>query len=157
MKKILIVTFSILSCILLVGCTNTKSGTLNCTKTSTDEDGYKTEEILKATYENNKVIKVEEISIEETDPNFINFSYAILSGIFEKLKNVDGINVDYSKIDNNKIKSVMKIDYSKFKIESLKEALGELYSDDSDTIYKKANVNITDLKQEYEKDGYTCN
>ena len=51
----------------------------------------------------------------------------------------------------------MKIDYSKFKIESLKEALGELYSDDSDTIYKKANVNITDLKQEYEKDGYTCN
>jgi len=155
MKKILIVTFSILSCILLVGCTNTKSGTLNCTKTSTDEDGYKTEEILKATYENNKVIKVEETSIEETDPNFINFSYAILSGIFEKLKNVDGINVDYSKIDNNKIKSVMKIDYSKFKIESLKEALGELYSDD--TIYKKANVNITDLKQEYEKDGYTCN
>ena len=125
MKKILIVTFSILSCILLVGCTNTKSGTLNCTKTSTDEDGYKTEEILKATYENNKVIKVEETSIEETDPNFINFSYAILSGIFEKLKNVDGINVDYSKIDNNKIKSVMKIDYSKFKIESLKEALGE--------------------------------
>lgn len=157
MKKILIVTFSILSCILLVGCTNTKSGTLNCTKTSTDEDGYKTEEILKATYENNKVIKVEETSIEETDPNFINFSYAILSGIFEKLKNVDGINVDYSKIDNNKIKSVMKIDYSKFKIESLKEALGELYSDDSDTIYKKANVNITDLKQEYEKDGYICN
>ena len=119
MKKILIVTFSVLSCILLVGCTNTKSGTLNCTKTSTDEDGYKTEEILKATYENNKVVKVEETSIEETDPNFINFSYAILSRIFEKLKNVDGINVDYSKIDNNKIKSVMKIDYSKFKIESL--------------------------------------
>lgn len=157
MKKFLVVTLSILSCILLAGCTNTKSGTLNCTKTSTDEDGYKTEEILKATYENNKVVKVEETSIEETDPDFINFSYVILSGIFEKLKNVDGINVDYSKIDNNKIKSVMKIDYSKFKIESLKEALGDLYSDDSNTIYKKANVNITDFKQEYEKNGYTCN
>lgn len=158
MKKTIIAICMICLCVLLTGCGNNlslESGTLNCSKTETDEDGYTTTYDLIATYKNNKITKIEETSVMETDPELIDFTFNILNAYGETLDKIDGINAKYTKVENNKIKLILTADYSKINKDSIKEALGDSY-DENDAIFSNFDITVDDFKQSQTSDSYIC-
>lgn len=152
MKKSLIIL--LLIAITITGCSFSEKS-LTCTKTETDEEGYNTTNTIIITYKNNQVIKIKNTSISEVDPNYIDFSYTIGTSFAETLNKANGINVEYSKQDTNKIQTIIEINYSEISEENLKETLGDLYSNDSDSLYTLKNLSIEDFKEKH-LDGYTC-
>lgn len=162
MKKKLLIIAMLFSVLLITGCgtTNTGTGVLNskktmvCTKETVDEDGYKTTETMEVTYNSSKVLKVKSTSISETDPSFVELQLSFGNAFAEKFSEIDGLDASYSKVDNNKIKMIIEVDYGKIKPEQIKKALGDLYSEE-DSFYNKTNYTIEDFKSE-NLDGYTC-
>lgn len=164
MKKKTILFLVILSVLLLVtGCDKKESSggglfsstkTLNCHKEEMDEDGYKTTDSIVVTYNSKKVLKVKNTNIMETDPAYIDFSLAIGNGLAKALNQVKGIKMVYEKIENNKIKFVLEVDYEKIDLEEIKKALGDLYSED-DNLYTAKDFTIDDFRGK-NLQGYTC-
>lgn len=166
MKKSKILLSAIfMSCILLTGCGNSEengtggilnsnSGTKTCTKTSVDEDGYNTTDTMVVTYKKNKVTLVEDTNVSETDPQYIDFSLNIGKAFAEKLSEVNGFTVEYSKENDNKIKMYMKVDFNKIDVNDVKEKLGDLYSED-EAFYSKQDITIDDFISNNLSD-YTC-
>lgn len=164
-KKVFIVL--LISTLLITGCTKEKevdkdtskdkvkdvSGTLTCTKTETDEDNLKTESTMIINHKNNVVTKVEETSIQEVEESYLDFTLLFSNGLAEKLNAVDGINANFSKEDNNKIKSVMSVDYEKLNVEDLKTSLGELFNED--TFYSSKSKTLEEFKTN-NLAGYEC-
>lgn len=158
MKKYSKLAVLLVFVVLLSGCGKdgislSKEKELTCTKTTTDDDGYKTEDKMVVTYKDNKVTKVTETNITETDPSMIDFTYSFSSAIAESFNKIDGMNIVYSKEGDNKIKFVMTVDYNKIDIDSIKSNLGELY--DENNIYNDKNITIDEFKENSLKD-YTC-
>ena len=141
--------------ILLPACGNILSNekTLTCTNTTTDEDGYKTEDIMKVTYKNDKVVKVVETNISETNPDLLDFTYSITSALAETFNKVDGMNIVYSKENNNKIKFILSVDYNKLNVDTIKETFGDIY--DENSFYNNKDITIDEFKKENLKD-YSC-
>ena len=137
----------------VTGCGSNSTETLTCTKTSTDEDGYKTTDTLEVTAKNDKVVQVVDTNISETDPDLYDFSYNIYSGFATTFNKVDGINMVYSKEDDNKIKFVMTVDFTKLNTESIKNTLGDLYNDNN--FYNEKDITLEKFKENNLKD-YTC-
>ena len=164
MKKKAILFLVILSALLLVtGCDKKESSggglfsgnkTLTCHKEETDEEGFKTTDSIVVTYNSKKVLKVKNTNIMETDPSFIDFSLAIGNGLAKALNQVKGIKMVYEKIENNKIKFVLEVDYEKIDLEEIKKALGDLYSED-DNLYTAKDFTIDDFRGK-NLQGYTC-
>lgn len=162
MKKRLMLFFGVFIIGLLVtGCGNKEggifggnSGTKTCTKTSVDEDGYNTTDTMIITYKNDKVTIVEDTNISEMDPKYIDFTFSFGTSFAEKLNEVDGFNVEYSKEENNKIKLYMKVDFNKINENNIKDKLGELYSED-DPFYVKKDITVDDFIAENLYD-YKC-
>lgn len=157
-----IVSFVLLClCVILTGCDNSgnvlnsKSGTFTCTKSEVDEDGYSTESTIVATYKNDKISKVEETNISEMDPDYIEFTLAFGEAFAEALNSVDGLDIEYTKVNDNKIKYVLNADYSKINIDSIKDALGDLYEEDN-TLYGNLDITKEDFKNTQVSDGYAC-
>ena len=151
--------FSILTLIIMLSACGSNGSilsnekTLTCTNVTTDEDGYKTDDEMKVTYKDDKVVKVVETNISETDPDILDFTYSITSALAEKFNKVDGMNIVYSKVDNNKIKFVLSVDYSKLNVDTIKETFGEIY--DENSFYNNKDMTIEEFKKENLKD-YTC-
>ncbi len=164
MKKKIILFLVVLSALLLVtGCDKkelsggglfSSNKTLTCHKEETDEDGYKTTDSIVVTYNNKKVLKVKNTNIMETDPAYIDFSLAIGNGLAKALNQVKGIKMVYEKVENNKIRFVLEIDYEKIDLEEIKNALGDLYSD-GDNLYTAKDFTIDDFRSQ-NLQGYTC-
>lgn len=166
MKKRLILLSAVLFMgLLLTGCGSQSdgsskggifgnSGTKTCTKTSVDEDGYNTTDTMVITYKKDKVTVVEDTNISETDPDYIDFSLNFGTAFAEKLSEVNGFDVKYSKEGNNKIKMYMKVDFNKIDVNDIKDKLGDLYSED-DAFYSKNDITIDDFINENLSD-YTC-
>lgn len=136
----------------VTGCGSTTK-TMTCTKTSTDEDGYKTTDTLEVTAKEDKVIKVIDTNVSEVDPNYLDFTFNLSSGLSETINKVDGMNVVYTKEDNNKIKFVMTVDFTKLNTESIKDAFGDLY--DENNFYSEKDITLEKFKENNLKD-YTC-
>lgn len=163
MKKKLLIMTIVLSLFLVTGCGSKSSNgggilnskkTMTCTKETVDEDGYKTTETMKVTYNSSKVLKVKSTNISETDPSFLEFQLNFGSAFVEKFSEIDGIEASYSKVDDNKIKLTMEVEYGKINPEQIKSVLGDLYSEE-DSFYDKSDYTIEDFKAE-NLDGYTC-
>lgn len=161
MRKSIVGLFLLCLCVILTGCDgggnvlNSKSGTLTCIKSEVDGDGYSTESVIVATYKNDKISKVEETNISEVDPDYIDFSLAFGVSFAEALNSVDGLNIEYTKVNDNKIKFVLNADYSKINIDSIKDALGDLYEEDN-TIYGDLDITKEDFKNTQVSEGYSC-
>lgn len=158
MRKSIFVICMICLCVLITGCENNlglESSTLSCSKTEVDEDGYTTINDIVATHKNKKVTKIEETSVMETDPELTDFSFNILNAYADTLNKIDGINAKYTKVENNKIKLILTADYSKLKIDAIKDILGDLYNED-DAVLGNLDITIDEFKQNQVSDGYVC-
>ena len=160
MKKLSKLVIAFVFIFLITGCRKenvslSKDKTITCTKTTTDEDGYKTEDKMEITYKDSKITKVKDTNVSETDPEMIDFTYTLMTGFAETFNKINGLNVTYTKEDNNKIKFIMNVDYSNLNVESIKENLGELYNEE-ESFYGDPDITIDEFKEKYLKE-YTCN
>lgn len=154
MKKIIRIMTITSLLMFITGCgSKTNTQILTCTKTSTDEDGYKTTDTIEVTAKEDKVFKVIDTNISEIDPNYLDFTFNLSSGLSETINKLDGMNVIYSKEDNNKIKFVMTVDFTKLNAESIKDAFGDLY--DENNFYSEKDITLEKFKENNLKD-YTC-
>lgn len=154
MKKIIRIMAITSLLMFITGCgSKTNTQTLTCTKTSTDEDGYKTTDTIEVTAKEDKVIKVIDTNVSEVDPNYLDFTFNLSSGLSETINKLDGMNVVYTKEDNNKIKFVMTVDFAKLNTESIKDAFGDLY--DENNFYSEKDITLEKFKENNLKD-YTC-
>ena len=153
MRKSLIVLLAIFSLTLITGCGKSNSGTLKCTKTETDEDGYKITDTMEITYKNKKITNIKNTNVSEMDEDIIDMSLSFGEAFAESLNEIDGFNVKYSKEDDNKLKLTMEVDYSKLD----KDALNELMKDEDseNEFYSEEDPDIDSFKEEYLED-YTC-
>ena len=156
MKRILCaLTISLL--ILVTGCSNTGinlSGnkTLTCTKVETDDDGYKTTDEIKVTYNSSKVLKADIVSTSETDPEYIDLTIGFANLFKTAFDGIEGIKFEAVKAAENKMQSIMNIDYETLDIEKIKEAFGD---DSDDEFYSKKDFTIDEFKANYLEE-YEC-
>ena len=164
-RNILFIFLMIASLGLMTGCdkdnANTSNGgilstkkTLVCSKENTDEEGYKTLENMEVVYKGTKVLSVKSTSTSETDPSIINFTLNIGKAMADKFSEIDGIYMNYEKVENNKIKITTEVDYKKIDINQMKEKLGSLFSEE-DSLYSKNDITIDEFKAN-NLEGYTC-
>lgn len=164
MKKATIITLIITTIFLCCACSKEnlnilkKEKTLNCTNNETDDDGLKTTNDVKVVYNNTKVLSMEETTITEVDPEYLESSYTFSTGIAEKLNNIEGIEMKYSKIDNNKIKLNMSIHYDKLDYEEVKKTFKDLFDEDisDSSFYSSNNLTIDEFKEQHLSE-YNCN
>ena len=158
-KKMLI---GIIFClILLTGCGTTESnssqdistGTLNCTKTEYD-DGYKITDTMVVKYKNNIVTSISETNIAEMNPDYIDMALSFGNLFAEKLSEIDGINVKYTKTDDKTLQFTIDVDYSKVELDKIKQTLGDAFDEKQASMYTK-NVSLNTFKNDILSD-YTC-
>ena len=155
MKKSFLIIAVVISVILMSGCDVFGSNkTMTCTKDSTDEDGFKVTDTMKITYNSDKVLKVNNTNISETDPEYLDMQLAFGSSFAESFNEISGIDVSYTKTDDGKLKMEMNVDFEKIDIDEIKNTLGELYSED-DSFYSKESYTIDEFKNE-NLEGYSC-
>lgn len=142
--------------LLITGCGN-KDADPNkrvCTITTMDDDGYKTNDTITLTIKDNIVTKVEDVSISEADPKYIDTTISFSQEIADLLSEVDGLELSYNKEGYNKIKMTMSLDYTLIDDEQVREVLGDAY-DDKDSYFDKKNITVDDFISEY-LDEYKC-
>lgn len=162
MKKTLFAIFlSLLLVLSLTACK--KSGgsvsgkqTITCTKEGKDDDGNKTKQTVTITYVNSKIKSLNSETIMSTDPKYIDMVIAASSTITDKLNSIEGLSTKYVKANQNEIKVIMDIDYTKLDLKKLQETLGKLYSKEDTGLYNLKDVTIDDIKTEMKKSGYSC-
>lgn len=131
-----------------------KTNTLNCTKTETDDDGYKTTETIVVTSKNDKVSKVEQTSIQEMEANLVDSTISFGETFSSAFNEIDGMDMKYSKESETSIKLTMSVDFAKLDMDKLKEAFGSDLTDDS--FYSSKDMTVEEFKKE-NLEGYTCN
>lgn len=150
MRKILkMISFGCLSLFLLTGC----SKTLECTKETTLENNYQRTDTMKVYTKKDKVIKVENTNITEMAQSELDMSYTFGEIFSKTINEIPGMNLVYTKIDNNKLKSEMTVDYTALNEEILQESLGDFYNDAE--FYSKKEITLKEFKEKNLKD-YTC-
>lgn len=161
MKKKLLI--GIVFClILLTGCgTNENNsgkdltkGTLTCTKTEYDEDGYKKTDTMVVKYKNNIVTSVSETNVSEIDSSIMDMTLAFGNLFAEKLSEIDGINVKYTKVNEKTLQFTIDVDYAKVELDKVKQILGDAYDDKQASMYTK-NVKLDTFKNDI-LNNYTC-
>ena len=119
----------------------------------TDDEGYKTTETIEVKYNDKKVLAINQSTLSETDPSYVDLSLGFMSMFTEMFEGVDGIKVEVNKVKDNTIKTSINIDYTKLDIEKLKENFGDAEIDEE--MYTSKDITIEDLKEEKLKD-YNC-
>jgi hypothetical protein len=169
MKKILASLLAVAICLsLITGCGSTNnnnntgssknSGKLSCNKVETDDDGYKTTDELIVTYKDDKVIKVEDTNIAETDSDYIDFTLSFGQLFAQAFNQIDGMQVEYSKVDDDKIKYVMSVDYTILDVEALNDLISDMDTSSestNDLFYSQKDISINDFRSNYLNE-YTC-
>lgn len=152
MKKNVILMFVIGVMLFTTGCE--KTNTLNCTKTETDEEGYKITETMVVTAKNDKISKVEQTSIQEMEKDLVDSTISLGQTFSSTFNEIDGMNMTYSKESETSIKMTISVDFSKLDVNKLKEKFGSDFTDDS--FYSSNNKSLEEFKNE-NLEGYTCN
>lgn len=152
MKKKLLIS-SIFVLMLLTGCGATEE-TLNCTKTEYDEDGYKITDTMVVKYKNNTVTYITETNTAEMDPELIDMTLSFGNLFAEKLSEIDGLNIKYTKTDEKTLQYTIDVDYSKIELDKIKQTLGDSYEEKQASMYTK-NVSLDTFKNDI-LSGYTC-
>ena len=152
MKKYVILMCAIGVMLFTTGCE--KTNTLNCTKTETDEEGYKTTETMVVTAINDKVSKVEQTSIQEMEKDLVDSTISFGQTFSSTFNEIDGINMTYSKESETSIKMAISVDFAKLDMDKLKDVFGSDVTDDS--FYSSKNISLEEFKNE-NLEGYTCN
>ena len=161
MKKLLIGLFAVLVCLSTVGCgdnkdtSSSKNGTLTCTKEETDDDGLKTTELMEITYKNKKVTNVKATSTAEVDPEYIDMTLSFGELFAQAFEEIDGMSAEFTKDGDNKVKTVMEVDFTKLDPDAIKEALGDSFSGEDSEMFTKTDITIDEFKEE-NLEGYTC-
>jgi uncharacterized lipoprotein YehR (DUF1307 family) len=166
MKKILIVISSILLVLLISGCDNeenTNSVTtttttylkspLTCTRTITNDEGYKTTESYVITFDK-YITSITFTSIMSVNSMDVDPFIAMYQDLETKYNSIPGITVNFSKDGDNGIKEVMSVDYTKLDTSKMSDILGQYY--DANAFYTMKNMTITDFKKN-NLTSYTCN
>ena len=129
--------------LLLISCSNNKTKNLKCTLNDT--------QILEIEHDDEKLLHLKETTttkVKDVDSQLkANKEY---SNIF---KNVDGIDIKTTKVDNKTIKVILTVDFDKFDSKTIKDKVGENFN--ADNLLKLKKISIDDFKKEYLKD-YTC-
>ena len=160
-KRILISIFVMTMFLCLVGCKNQESSgdnkgikslfssnkTAICTKEEIANNGKKTTETMKITYNNSKILKVDVTVEGEEDPAYIDFIIGMGSMITNKMNEVKGLKAEYKKSGSNKYQILTEIDYEKIDINQLKEILGDQF-DEEEELYKLKDVSFEEFKKE---------
>ncbi len=154
MKKVWSIGLTTLLIIGLTGCRNDNSGTLTCTKTETNEEGYTTEEVMTVTYSDNIVTNVEATAIEEMDVDYVDMTVSFGQLFAASLNEVSGFNVSYEKESDSSVKYIMSVDFQNLDLDALKTAFGEDFDDNS--FYANNNITIDEFREENLSD-YSCN
>lgn len=152
MKKKLLIS-SIFALVLLTGCGTTEE-TLNCTKTEYDEDGYKTTDTMVVKYKNNIVTSVSETNVSEIDSSIMDMTLSFGNLFAEKLSEIDGINVKYTKVNEKTLQFTIDVDYSKVELDKVKQILGDAYDEKQASMYTK-NIKLDTFKNDI-LNNYTC-
>lgn len=152
MKKKLLIS-SIFVLMLLTGCGATEE-TLNCTKTEYDEDGYKTTDTMVVKYKNNIVTSVSETNVSEIDSSIMDMTLSFGNLFAEKLSEIDGINVKYTKVNEKTLQFTVDVDYSKVELDKVKQILGDAYDEKQASMYTK-NIKLDTFKNDI-LNNYTC-
>lgn len=152
MKKYVILMCAIGVMLFTTGCEKTK--TLNCTKTETDDEGYKTTETIVVTSKNDKVSKVEQTSIQEMEADLVDSTISFGETFSSAFNEIDGMDMKYSKESETSIKLTMNVDFAKLDMDKLKEAFGSDLTDES--FYSAKDMTVEEFKKE-NLEGYTCN
>ena len=134
------------------GNTNTNGvKTMTCTKEEVDEYNDKTTETMVITYNSNKVLTVKQTALSEMDPEDLAFSYGFASIFVSAFNNIDGMEVSISKIGDNKMETVMNIDYDQLNLEQLEE----LNMSDEESLYGSNSYTIDSFRTNF-LEGYSC-
>ncbi len=152
MKKKLIL--GVMTCLLLTGCGNDGNGTLTCTKSSTDDDGLKTDETIEVTYENNKVTNVVGTTIQENDEESIDMVYEFSKLFIESFNEINGINAEVEKDSDTSIKTTISVDYENLDVDKLNELMEDADTEDA-VLSSDTDITIDEFKKNNLKD-YTC-
>jgi len=163
MKKNIFLFVTILLLLISTGCGKKENGggtisgtkTMTCTKEAVDDNGYKTSEEVKVTYNSKKVIKVKQTTLSEMDSQIIDFAVSAGQQVAETFNKLDGIKLDFTMENTNTTKTVMELEFDKINPDQIKEVLGSLYNDEDDNFFDKKDVTIEEFKKESLKD-YTC-
>ena len=161
MKKNLLISI-ILCLILLTACGTTENnsdknvdkGTLKCTKTEYDEDGYKTTDEMIVTYKKDIVTSVLETNVSEIDPSVIDMTLSFGNLFAEKLSEIDGLNVEYTKVNEKTLQFTINVDYSKVELDKVKQVFGDAYDEKQSSMYTK-NIELDTFKKDI-LSNYTC-
>lgn len=128
------------------------SGTLKCTKVET-EDGKNIDDTMVVTYKDNKVTKVENTNVTEMDASMVDLTVSFGTAFASKLNELNGFNVNYSKIDDTKVKYVITVNFEELDVEQLKSTFGEDF--DEESFYSSKDVSLDNFKENNLSD-YTC-
>lgn len=161
MKKNVLISI-VLCLILLTGCGTTENnsdknmdkGTLKCTKTEYDEDGYKTTDEMIVTYKKDIVTSVSETNVSEIDPSVIDMTLSFGNLFAEKLSEIDGLNVEYTKVNEKTLQFTINVDYSKVELDKVKQVFGDAYDEKQSSMYTK-NIELDTFKKDI-LSNYTC-
>lgn len=152
MKKYVILMCAVGVMLFTTGCE--KTNTLNCTKTETDDDGYKTTETIVVTTKKDKVSKIEQTGITEMDADKIETALSFGKSFSSAFNEIEGMSITYSKESDNSIKATTSIDFAKLDMDKLKEAFGDDLTDDE--FYSAKDMSLEEFKTK-NLEGYTCN
>lgn len=145
MKKIYILLFGILLCLLLSGCdSNTK--TLECSKNTTN---IKTKYIIK--YNDTRVLKSTSETTEYYDSSMYDLIYSVTESTSTVYSSIEGIEYSVQKGSNYSIKSKIVVDYTNFDLDAFKD----LFGDESEYIYSSNNISIDDFRENV-LNGFIC-
>lgn len=129
------------------------SGTLTCTKSETNEDGYNVKDTMVVTYSDKKVIKVEETNIEEMDSDTADMTVSFGQLFATSLNEISGFNVSYEKETDTSVKYKITVDYTTLDLTQLKETFGDDF--DESSFYSDTDITIDEFKSNNLVD-YTC-
>ena len=134
----------------ITGCGTTEEKTMTCTRTM-NKNGIKTNLTYKVIYQNNYVNKVHSEEVVETEASEILESYKKqVENMYSAYKEIKYYNCDI-KIKDNRLTSIVDIDYSKIDTKKLIEI-----DSANGNIIKNGKIKVQDIKSLYEQLGTTC-
>ncbi len=167
MKKTLVIALSIMACLITVACKKpiemldeddvifySSKKTTTCVKEEMDNDGYMNYETIEIVYDDFKILKIKSNMISEMNSTYIDYAISVGESIAQKLNDLDGVKIEYKKIENNKFQIVTEVDYEKLDVDQLKEVLGDFY-DENNQVYNIKNTSFKEYKKEFLKE-YIC-
>lgn len=154
MKKYVISIVILLVCMISFGCGKKEEmKQLECFKTETSEEGYKTDTSMLISSKNGKVVKVEANTTSEVDPDTIDLSLSFGNSFATTLNEINGIEVSYEKKKENELMYHMIVDFENLDLESLKSKMGESLEEDS--FYFNKDISLEEFQKE-NLSGFTC-